>query len=85
MQSWSHHDIWQQECSLSWTPVKLLINLTAGTDKDLGDVNIILCQHNRGSDAILCKKTREKVVKSLDLKILAGNISHLLTSTAVAE
>jgi hypothetical protein len=63
----------------------LLINLAARTDKDLGNVNIILCKHDRGSDAILHKKTRDKVVKSLDLKILADNISRLLTSTDVAE
>jgi hypothetical protein len=63
----------------------LLINLAAQTDKDLGDVNIILCKHDHGSDAISCKKTRDKVVESLNLKILAGNISRLLTSTDVAE
>jgi hypothetical protein len=63
----------------------LLINLTARTDKDHGNVNIILCKQDHGSDAILRKKTRDKVVKSLDLKMSAGNISHLLTSTDVAE
>jgi hypothetical protein len=52
---------------------------------DLGNVNIILCKHDHGSDAISCKKTRDKVVKSLDLKISAGNISRLLTSTGNAE
>jgi hypothetical protein len=63
----------------------LLISLAAQTDKDIGNVNIILCKHDRGSDAISPKKTRDKVVKSLDLKISAGNISRLLTSTDVAE
>jgi hypothetical protein len=63
----------------------LLINLAVQTNKDLGGINIILCKHNRGSDAILHKKTREKVVKSPDLKNLASNISHLLISTDVAE
>jgi hypothetical protein len=63
----------------------LLINLAAQTYKDLGDVNIILCKHDHGSDAISCKKTRVEVVKSPDPKILAGNISRLLTSTDVAE
>jgi hypothetical protein len=38
-----------------------LINLAARTDKDLGNVNIILCKHNPGSDAISCKKTRDKL------------------------
>jgi hypothetical protein len=63
----------------------LLINLAAQTNKDLGSINIILCKHDHGSDAILRKKTRDMVVKSLDLKILASNISRLLTSTDVAE
>jgi hypothetical protein len=63
----------------------LLINLATRTDKDLCNINIILRKHDRGSDAILCKKARDKVVESLDLKILADNISRLLTSTDVAE
>ncbi len=63
----------------------LLITLAAWNNKDLGNINIILCKHDRGSDAILRKKTRDKVVKSLDLKISAGNISRMLTSADVAE
>ncbi len=61
----------------------LLITLTAQNDKDLGEVNIILCKHDRGSDAILRKKTRGKVVKSLDLEDtgLGGKGGKLMLAT----
>jgi hypothetical protein len=39
-----------------------LINLAAQTNKDLGNVNIILHKHDHESDAILRKKTRDKVI-----------------------
>ncbi len=34
-------------------------------DKDLGEVKVILCKQDHGNDAISCKKTRDKIVKSL--------------------
>jgi hypothetical protein len=43
-------------------------------------VNIILRKQDRGNDAIARKKTRDKVVKALEPKIAAGNISRMLTS-----
>jgi hypothetical protein len=63
----------------------LLITLAAWNNKDLGKVNIILHKQDQGSDAISHKLTRDKVVKSLDLKISAQNISHTLTSADIAE
>ncbi len=53
----------------------LQISLETCTDQDLGVVNVILCKHDRGDDPISCKKTRDKVVKALETKILAGNLS----------
>jgi hypothetical protein len=35
--------------------------------------------------SLASKKTRDKVVKSLETKISAGNISHMLTSVDAAE
>jgi hypothetical protein len=48
-------------------------------------VNIILRKQDRGSDGIACKKTRDKVVKALEPKIAAGNISCMLTSNVAAD
>jgi hypothetical protein len=58
----------------------LLISLAPRSDKDLGAVNIILCKQDCGTDAIARKKARDKVVKALEPKIAAGNISCMLTS-----
>ncbi len=63
----------------------LFITLLAIHNKDLGKVRMILCKHHCGSDTILCKKTKDEEIKSLDLKISVGNISCMLTSTNVAE
>jgi hypothetical protein len=58
----------------------LQISLETRMDQDLGVVNVILRKHHRGDDPISRKKTRDKVVKSLKTKILAGNLSRMLTS-----
>jgi hypothetical protein len=63
----------------------LLISLAPRTNKDLGAVNITLHKQDRGSDAIACKKMRDKVVKALEPKIAAGNISRMLTSNDAAD
>ncbi len=47
---------------------------------DIGEVKVILCKQDRGDDPISCKKTWDKVIKLLDTKISAGNLSHVLTS-----
>jgi hypothetical protein len=59
----------------------LLISPAPCTNKDLGAVNIILCKQDRGYDAI----ARKKVVKALEPKIAAGNISCMLTSNDAAD
>ncbi len=63
----------------------LQITLASRSDKDLGEVKVILHKQDRGDDPISCKKTRDKVVKSLETKISAGNISRMLTSVDAAE
>jgi hypothetical protein len=63
----------------------LLISLAPHTNKDLGAVNIILRKQDCGSDAIARKKTWDKVVKALEPKIAAGNISRILTSNDAAD
>jgi hypothetical protein len=40
------------------------------TDRDLGDIKVILCKQDCSADPISCKKTRDKVVKLLDTKNL---------------
>jgi hypothetical protein len=63
----------------------LLISLAPCSDKDLGAENIILHKQDRGTDAIACKKARDKVVKALEPKMAAGNISCMLTSDNAAN
>jgi hypothetical protein len=63
----------------------LQITLASHSDKDLGKVKVILHTQDCGDDPISCKKTRDKVVKSLETKISAGNISCMLTSVDAAE
>jgi hypothetical protein len=63
----------------------LLISLAPRSDKDLGAVNIILRKQDCGTDAIAHKKARDKVVKALEPKIAAGNISCMLTSDNAAD
>ncbi len=63
----------------------LQFTLATCTDRDLGDVKVILCKQDRDADPISCKKTREKVVKLLDTKISAGNLSCMLTSVEANE
>ena len=62
----------------------LQITLSSRNDRDLRETRIIIRKDERGSDAITRKKTHDKVVKALDPKISAGNLSRILTSTDVA-
>ncbi len=58
----------------------LQITLAARNEHKLGPVNVILWKQDRGTDAISCKKTQDKFVKALEPKIMANNISRILTS-----
>lgn len=58
----------------------LQISLKTRTEQDLGVTKVILRKQDRGSDPISRKKTRDKVVKALEPKISAGNLSRMLTS-----
>jgi hypothetical protein len=63
----------------------LQITLILRTDRDIGDIKVVLCKHDQGIDPISCKKMQDKVVKSLEPKISTGNISHMLTSVDSAK
>jgi hypothetical protein len=63
----------------------LQINLSSCNEQDLRKNKIIIQKEERGNDAVTHKKTRDKVIKSLEPKISAGNLSRLLTSTDIAE
>jgi hypothetical protein len=59
--------------------------MSSHNKRDLSDTRIIIKKEERGSDVITRKKTRDKVVKPLEPKISAGNLSRLLTSNDIAE
>jgi hypothetical protein len=61
------------------TQLGLQFTLATRTDKNLGEAKVILCKQDSGADPISCKKTRDKVVKLLDTKISAGNLSRMFT------
>jgi hypothetical protein len=63
----------------------LHITLSSHNDRNLNAARIIIRKEECGSDAITHKKTRDKVVKLLSLKISAGNLSRLLTSNDIAD
>jgi hypothetical protein len=63
----------------------LQITLSSCNERDLCETKIIIGKEEHGNDAITRKKTRDKVVKSLEPKNSAGNLSRLLTSTDIAE
>jgi hypothetical protein len=63
----------------------LQITMSSRNERDLSDTRIIIKKEERGSDAITRKKTRDKVVKPLEPKISAGNLSRLLTSNDIAD
>jgi hypothetical protein len=63
----------------------LLITLSSRNERDLCKTRIIIGKEERGSDAITPKKTQDKVIKSLEPKISAGNLSRMLTSNDIAE
>jgi hypothetical protein len=44
----------------------LQFTLATCTDRDLGEVKVILCKQDHGADPISCNKTRDGVVKLLD-------------------
>jgi hypothetical protein len=57
----------------------LQFTLATRTDRDLGEVKVILCNQDCGADPISCKQTRDNVVKLLDIKISAENLNRMLT------
>jgi hypothetical protein len=59
----------------------LLISLVPRTDNNLSSIDVILRKIDPGTDAIACKKTRNKIVKALDPKLSANNISRIITAT----
>jgi hypothetical protein len=59
----------------------LLISLVPRNDDDLSSLDVVLCKSDRGADAIARKKTRDKIVKALDPKLSANNISRIITAT----
>jgi hypothetical protein len=63
----------------------LLISLIPCSDRGLNDAKVIRQKGNRGANPIACKKTRDKVIKALEPKISAGNISCILTSVDASE
>ena len=63
----------------------LLISLVPRNDDDLSSVDVILRKNDRGADAIARKKTRDKIVKALDPKLSANNISRIITATDAAS
>jgi hypothetical protein len=63
----------------------LQITTKTRTDHDLGDVKVILHKNERGNDPFSRKKTRDKVVQALEIKISAGNLSRILTSVDAAD
>ena len=54
----------------------LQISPAVRLDQELGVVKVILCKQDCGDDPFSRKKTRDKVVKALDTKISAGNLSR---------
>jgi hypothetical protein len=67
------------------TQSSLHFTLATCTDRDLGEVKVILCKQDCGTDPISCKKTRDKVVKLFDTNISAVNLSRMLTSVEAEE
>jgi len=63
----------------------LLFSLVPRNDDDLNSVDVILRKNDRGADAIARKKTRDKIVKALDPKLSANNISRIITATDAAS
>ena len=59
----------------------LQINLVPRSERDFETINVILSKHDRGADAIARKKTRDKIVKAMEPKLSANNISRIITST----
>ena len=63
----------------------LPISLVPCSDKSIGDVKVFLRKGDRGANPFACKKTRDKIVKALKLKISAGNISRILPSVDASK
>jgi len=59
----------------------LLISLVPRSERDFDTINVILRKNDRGADAIARKKTRDKIVKAMEPKLSANNISRIITST----
>ena len=63
----------------------LEINLTGRKTSQLESTKVILFKHDRGTDPIAKKKTRDKVVKAIEPKISTNNISRIITSDDAAS
>ena len=61
------------------------ITLNSRNERDSGMVKVVLSRQDQGADPISCNKTGDKVVKSLEQKIFAGNISLILMSIDADE
>jgi hypothetical protein len=59
----------------------LQISLVPRSERDFDTINVILRKNDRGADAIARKKTRDKIVKAMEPKLSANNISRIITST----
>jgi hypothetical protein len=59
----------------------LQISLVPRNDNDLSSIDVVLCKSDRGADAIASKKTCNKIVKALDPKLSANNISRIIMAT----
>jgi hypothetical protein len=64
---------------------RLLISLVLCSDRGLNDATVVLQKGDRGANLITRKKMRDKVIKALEPKISAGNISRILTSVDASE
>ena len=57
-----------------------MISLVPCSNRGLAKAKVSLRKGDKGVNPISCKKTRDKVIKSLEPKLSAGNISRILTS-----
>jgi hypothetical protein len=58
----------------------LQISLDPRSERDFDTINVILSKNDCGADAIVRKKTRDKMVKTMEPKLSANNISRIITS-----
>ena len=63
----------------------LEINLAGRKTSELESTKVILFKNEQGNDPIAKKKTRDKVVKAIEPKLLTNNISRIITSEDAAS